>query len=195
MASRIAALELRARRLLVAIAGPPTSGKSTLAEALVDRLGPRAALVPMDGFHLDNRILDARGLRSRKGSPPTFDAAGFAHAVRRLQTEDEVFLPVFDRTRDLAIACAQVVGPATEICVVEGNYLLLKDPPWSDLRPLWDLSVFLSVPLDEIDRRSVARWDEHGWPRDKARAHIDVNDLPNARTVLENSAEADIRIG
>ncbi len=178
----------------MAIAGPPASGKSTLAAALVDRLGARAALVPMDGFHLDNRILDARGWRARKGAPHTFDAVGFVHLIRRLGVEDEVLLPVFDRSLDMSIAGAEVVGPETEICVVEGNYLLLDQAPWTDLHGLWDLSVFLDVSLDEIDRRAVARWDDHGWPRDKARAHIDVNDLPNARLVLEESVVADIRL-
>ena len=194
MEGRIAGLQPKARRLLVAIAGPPASGKSTLAAALVDRLGARAALVPMDGFHLDNRILDARGWRARKGAPHTFDAVGFVHLIRRLGVEDEVLLPVFDRSLDMSIAGAEVVGPETEICVVEGNYLLLDQAPWTDLHGLWDLSVFLDVSLDEIDRRAVARWDDHGWPRDKARAHIDVNDLPNARLVLEESVVADIRL-
>ncbi len=80
----------------------------------------------MDGFHLDNRILDARGLRPRKGAPETFDAAGFIHMIRRLATEDEVIIPVFDRPRDIAIAGAQVIGATTKIAVVEGNYLLLE---------------------------------------------------------------------
>ena len=90
LAARIAALPLRGRRRLVAIAGAPTSGKSTLAERLVEELGPRAALVPMDGFHLDNRVLDERGLRPRKGAPETFDAAGFVRLVNALRQKDEV---------------------------------------------------------------------------------------------------------
>jgi len=86
LAARILALAAaRPGRSLVAIAGAPGAGKSTLAAALVDRLGPEAALVPMDGFHLDNAILDARGRRFAKGSPDTFDVAGFEAALQRLK--------------------------------------------------------------------------------------------------------------
>ena len=57
-------------RILVAIAGPPGSGKSTLAEKLHAQLvgrGENAIVVPMDGFHLDNRILEARNLWRARG--------------------------------------------------------------------------------------------------------------------------------
>ncbi len=192
--ARVSALAPRRRRLLVAIAGPPTSGKSTLAEALAARLGPAAAVVPMDGFHLDNALLDARGLRRRKGSPPSFDGAGFVQAVRRLAAEPEVILPVFDRRRDLAVAGARAVGPQTRIALVEGNYLLLDQPPWNGLAPLWDLTVFLQVSLDEVERHSLARWYDHGWPEAKARAHVAGNDLPNARLVLTRSRPADLTL-
>jgi fructokinase len=55
----------RQARRVVAIAGPPASGKSTLAAGLVEAIrgaGVHSQLVPMDGFHLDNRILGDRGI-------------------------------------------------------------------------------------------------------------------------------------
>jgi pantothenate kinase len=176
----------------VAIAGPPTAGKSTLAAALAARLGAAAAVVPMDGFHLDNTLLEARGLRARKGSPESFDAEGFLHAMRRLRDAPEVILPVFDRGRDAALAGALAVGPGTRIALVEGNYLLLDRPPWDALAPLWDLTVFLRLPLAEVERRAMARWHAHGWPEPRARAHVAGNDLPNARLVLEHSRPAEL---
>ena len=71
----------RQARRVVAIAGPPASGKSTLAAGLVAAIrgaGVHSQLVPMDGFHLDNRILSDRGILDRKGSPPSFDAMDFS---------------------------------------------------------------------------------------------------------------------
>ena len=56
-------------RFLVALAGPPGAGKSTLAVALVTALGAGAKAVPMDGFHYDDAVLIARGARNRKGAP------------------------------------------------------------------------------------------------------------------------------
>ncbi len=192
LAGRVRAVSPIGRRVLVAVAGPPGSGKSTLAEALVAALGAEAALVPMDGFHLDNRVLDSRGLRARKGAPETFDGVGFLHAVERLAAEEEVVLPVFDRTRDIAIAGCQVVGPNARIAVVEGNYLLLRRKPWARLRGLWDFSVRLEVPEEELLRRLIQRWLDHGHDAAAAEARARSNDLPNARVVAAESLAADL---
>jgi len=148
----------------------------------------------MDGFHLDNRILDARGLRARKGAPETFDAAGFVHMIRRLRDEDEVIVPVFDRTRDIAIAGAQVIGTDTKTAVVEGNYLLLGTPPWTALHALWDLSVFLDVVEAELEKRLIQRWLDHDHTPDAAKTRAHANDLPNARHVIAHSRPADITL-
>jgi pantothenate kinase len=180
------------QRVLVAVAGAPGAGKSTLAARLVDDLGPGAALVPMDGYHLDNAILDARGRRFQKGSPDTFDVAGFAAMLRRLRAEDEVIIPVFDRTIDLSRGSARVVGPEARIAVVEGNYLLLRDAPWNALAPLWDLTVFLDVPEAELERRLIDRWLHHGLDTQAARHRAEANDLPNARLVVARSVPADL---
>ena len=194
LAGRVRAVKPRGRRVLVAVTGPPASGKSTLAERLVDALGSEAALVPMDGFHLDNRVLGARGLQTRKGAPETFDGAGFLQAVERLAVEDDVVLPVFDRARDIAIAGAQVVSAETKIAVVEGNYLLLERAPWARLQSLWDFAVRLEVPEDELLRRLVQRWLDHGYDADAAEARARSNDLPNARVVGSESGAADLVI-
>jgi fructokinase len=151
-----------------------------------------AALVPMDGFHLDNAVLDARGLRSRKGAPETFDALGVLRMIERLGQDAEVVIPGFDRARDIAIAGAAVVEPGHRIAVVEGNYLLLDDEPWRRLRPLWDLSVLLSPPVDVLRRRLIDRWLEHGHDPAAAEARALGNDIPNAMLVVEGSLPADL---
>ena len=190
LAAKARGLKPKCRRTLIAIAGPPASGKSTLAAKLAKALGAGAAAVPMDGFHLDDSVLEARGLAGRKGAPPSFDAAGFVHAMRRLAQEPEVILPVFDRTREIAIAGVLVVGPECEIAVVEGNYLLLDAAPWRDLLPLWDLSLYQDVPEAELRRRLVARWQRHG--KADAEDWIETNDMPNARTVRDCRLPSDL---
>jgi len=195
LAARIVALAAaRPGRSLVAIAGAPGAGKSTLAAALVDRLGPEAALVPMDGFHLDNAILDARGRRFAKGSPDTFDVAGFEAVLQRLKAGGEVIVPVFDRYIDVSRGSARVVPPEARIIVAEGNYLLLRDAPWDRLHGLWDLTVFLDVPLAELERRLIARWLHHGLSDADARRRANDNDIPNARRVIDGSLAADVVI-
>src|SRR4029453_8603421 len=74
-------------RRLLGITGAPGAGKSTVARAVVEELGPElCALVPMDGFHLANVTLIAWGRRDRKGAWDTFDADGYVHLLRRLRT-------------------------------------------------------------------------------------------------------------
>lgn len=181
-------------RFLTALVGPPGAGKSTLSEALVHALGEGARVVPMDGFHYDDAVLTARGLRQRKGAPETFDVDGFAHLLRRLRTEDEVAIPVFDRAMELSRAAADVVMPQDRFLIVEGNYLLLNEGKWAGLAGQFDLTVWIEVGLDELDRRLVARWAHYGKTPEAARAWIDGNDMPNIRRTIENSRKADVTI-
>ena len=181
-------------RFITALAGAPGSGKSTLAHDVVAALGARARVVPMDGFHFDDAVLNARGLRSRKGAPETFDAVGFILTVQRLRAGGEVAIPVFDRSMEMSRAAADVVTDADRFLVVEGNYLLLDESPWNALTPLFDLTLFLDVPEVELDRRLLARWAHYGKTPDAARAWIDGNDMPNIRRVMAGSRTADITL-
>ena len=181
-------------RFITALVGAPGSGKSTLAASLVTELGAGARAVPMDGFHYDDAVLIARGLRLRKGAPETFDASGFVHLMRRLRAGGEVAIPVFDRSLELSRAAADVVQASDRFLVIEGNYLLLNEAPWTDLAPLFDLTVFLEVPEAELDRRLMDRWAHFGKTPEQARAWIDSNDMPNIRRVAQWSLTADVTV-
>ncbi len=195
LADRIHDLAGKQQRVLVAVAGAPGSGKSTLASELARRLGQqklRSAIVPMDGFHLDNAVLDARGLRSRKGAPETFDARGFLILVRRLARGEEVAAPIFDRSRDIAIAGAQVVPEDCQVVIFEGNYLLFDEAPWAELATLWDVSAFLDVPMADLRARLIQRWLNHGLSRAAATQRATMNDIPNAQRVIDTLLPADM---
>lgn len=184
-------------RALVAIAGPPGSGKSTIAESLREVLPENSAVVvPMDGFHFDDIVLNQRGLRQRKGAPETFDFRGFAALIRRLRSgEPEVAIPVFDRSIELSRAGAAIVGSDVKFVLVEGNYLLLDEEPWSGLGELFDFSIFIDVPRGELERRLMERWRFHGKSDEEARAWIVSNDMPNIERVLARRRAADLVVG
>lgn len=185
-------------RFIVAIAGPPGAGKSTLAEALCEILNQRsvsAKVVPMDGFHLDNSILAKRNLSERKGSPETFDVDGFVRLIERLaKPEGDVAIPVFDRDNDMSIAGADTISQSDRILIVEGNYLFLRETPWARLQELWNETVFINPGIVILEQRLINRWLDQGMEEDTARVKALGNDLPNAKYVLENSASANIQI-
>lgn len=184
-------------RKLIAVAGPPAGGKSVISAALRDLLrqdGIAAEVVPMDGFHLDNALLDARGLRAKKGAPETFDAAGFIALIHRLKTEADVVYPLFDRVRDLSVAGAGVIGPECDIVIIEGNYLLFDEQPWSGLAGLWDYAIWLDTPVETVRQRCISRWLTHGHDPASARARAEGNDLANARRIIAAKLPADLEL-
>lgn len=184
-------------RRIVAIAGPPASGKSTLATSIEAHLNAAqpgiCALLPMDGFHYDDEVLIPRGWRPRKGAPYTFDVGGYAAALGRLRAnlEESVAVPRFDRTIEIARAGAIVIERTVRLVITEGNYLLLDMAPWSALRPSFDRTVLIRTPLTTLEARNRQRWVDSGMDEDGIRAKLEVNDMPNVQLVLERSAEPD----
>lgn len=181
----------KTERSITAIAGAPGSGKSTLAERLAHRLNAQdpgsAAVFPMDGYHYDDSVLEARGQHPRKGAPFTFDVAGFGHMLDRLRanSEAEIAVPVFDRALEVSRNAARIIPDTVRHLIVEGNYLLLDHAPWSGLRARFDTAVFLRVPEDTLKARLLDRWKE--LQGEALRAQMDENDLPNALLVARCS--------
>ena len=193
----VLALPARDGRRLIAVAGPPASGKSTVAERLgqaVHDAGLRVVVVPMDGFHLDNSELVKMGLLDRKGAPETFDLAGFTALAKRLKQPGDVPFPTFDRSLDRVVPDADRVPAECGTVILEGNYLMFGDPGWCDLRTLWDLSIWVDVPMDQLRTRLIERWRAHGLDEDAALRRAEGNDLPNAQRVVAGRLMADLAL-
>jgi pantothenate kinase len=184
-------------RRIVAIAGAPASGKSTLAERLLKRLNKAepgsTALLPMDGYHYDDEVLTPKGWQSRKGAPHTFDVGGFASALRRLKANDEetVAVPRFDRTIEIARAGAILIERDVRLIISEGNWLLLDDEPWPSLRPYFDHTALVVTDMETLETRNRQRWVGFDKSEEFVKAKLEGNDMPNARLVYERSAEPD----
>lgn len=194
---------LRARRLagagsrrLLGIAGPPGAGKSTLAAELVAALGPVAVLVPMDGFHLAEAELRRLGRHARKGAVDTFDGAGFVALLRRLRAAgpEIVYAPEFRREIEEPVAGAIAVPPSVRLVVTEGNYLLLPEEPWGQVRPLLDEAWFLDLAprlrLSRLIRRHVAYGRSPAAAAERARG----SDQANAELIERTAHRADLLV-
>ena len=191
---RAAALARRPGRAILGLTGPPGVGKSTLAERLVTGLAGDAAYLPMDGFHLAHRVLAELGRVDRKGAPDTFDAAGYVAVLRRLRDPQEgcVYAPRFDRDIEDSIAGAIPVGPSVPLVITEGNYLLLPDGAWAQVRPLLDEVWYLDLPEPARLRRLIDRHIAFGRDAEQARARAAGSDQRNAALIEASRDQADL---
>lgn len=191
---------LSGNRIVVALAGPPGAGKSTVSQALVEALNSvmpgSAVVVPGDGFHYDDAVLGSLNLLDRKGSPDTFDVGGFRSLLLRLRANNEpvVAVPVFDRVLEISRAAGRLIPSDVKYLIVEGNYLLLDLAPWSSLRDCFDATIMLQADRRTLEARLLDRWRSLGFDEATSYEKVHRNDLPNADIVISASNIADFTI-
>lgn len=190
LVERIDAMLAKGGRVL-GIAGPPGAGKSTVAEAILVHYGPRAALLPLDGYHFANEELHRLGRAHRKGAPDTFDVDGYLDALRRVrERRHDVLVPRFHREIEEPVANAIRIATTADLVITEGNYLLLPMGGWGEVADLLD-DRWLLRPDDRVRRtRLVARHEAHGRSPVEARSWVEEVDQPNAELVLHRSIRA-----
>ena len=188
----------QSKRSLTALAGPPAAGKSYIANALcrdLNKYSPDSAVVlPMDGYHLDDALLEKRGIRDRKGAPHTFDIKGLIHILQRISLGDEIDIavPVFDRSLELSRAAGRLIPRTARHILVEGNYLLLDQPEWRDLAGFFTTTVMITAPRSLLERRLMQRWQN--LSPTQAREKCESNDLPNADLVMNSSMSTEFNL-
>lgn len=182
-------------RRVLGLVGAPGSGKSTLAAQLAAALGPQlCVVVPMDGYHYANVVLEALGRRQRKGAHDTFDAGGYVSLLRRLRSgaEDVVHAPEFRRDLEEPIGSALPVPREVPLVITEGNYLLLREGPWAALEGLLDETWFIEPGEALRHDRLIARHVAFGKDPDAAREWALGSDEANARVIAATRERADL---
>jgi len=184
-------------RQIIGITGAPGTGKSTFASGLADALGrERSSVVPMDGFHLANKIIDGTALRDRKGAIDTFDVGGYVSLLQRLRSRDEsmVYAPSYRRGLEEPIAASIAVPGDIDFVITEGNYLLSTDFSWHRIRSLVDEIWFVETPHQLRVDRLIARHIAFGMGEEAATAWATGPDEMNARYVELTKQLADRHI-
>jgi len=184
-------------RRVLGIVGAPGAGKSTLARAVVEALGPALAVeVGMDGYHLSNAVLADLGRSDRKGAIDTFDDAGYAALVARLADarpgDPPVYAPVFRREIEEPVAAGVAVHADVPLVVTEGNYLLATTGAWPRARVRMAEVWYLDVPDDVRLARLEDRHHAFGKSRDDARRWAHGSDQANAELVERTRDAADL---
>lgn len=208
IADRLEQLPPTSRRRMVAIAGPPGSGKSSFAAILSAVINARAGteiavVVGQDGWHYSNAYLESHTieidghpatLRSIKGRPETFDVKGFHLALTAMRTESEIRFPIYSRQTHEPAADAGCVSVAHCLVLVEGNYLLLDRSPWAALRSLFDYTIFLALDRAHLIRGLRERHARGGKNLAAIDRQIERVDLPDIDLVLEHSVPSDLLV-
>ena len=189
-------------RLIVFLAAPPGSGKSTLGYFLqyLSEKDPSLTdvqVLGIDGFHrYKDKIRnipykDGMTLLDMKGIPESFDVDALYQKVCELENGD-TFWPLYDRRIHDPIPDAIHVDK--DIIILEGNYLLYSQGKWAKLREHCDYSIFMNISYDILKDRLIFRKALGGSKQKEAEDHFYLVDGPNIQRVLENRLPADLEI-
>ena len=143
------------------------------------------SVVPMDGFHLSNKVLKELGRSDRKGAQDTFDVKGFTTLIERIKLDsaDPIYYPIFDRSIEESIASQGVVYPSTRVVIVEGNYLMHDKDGWQEISPLLDQSWYAFLDEDLRISRLISRHIAYGKDPESAKACAKGSDQVNAELI------------
>jgi pantothenate kinase len=174
------------KRTVIGIIGKPGGGKSTLSKYLLKGMDPTlVSVVPMDGFHLSNKVLKELGRSDRKGAQDTFDVKGFTALIQRIKMDsaEPIYYPIFDRSIEESIAAQGVVYPSTRVVIVEGNYLMHDRDGWQEISPLLDQSWYAFLDEDVRISRLISRHIAFGKDPESAKAWAKGSDQVNAELI------------
>lgn len=203
LAKRVSDAAYHQKRWVVALGGVPGSGKSTISAQVVDALrqtyGIKAVVLPQDGYHYYRAELaqfkDPEQAFARRGAPFTFNAKAFVDTVKRIRTENGTILaPSFDHRLKDPVENDIVIAADCQVVFIEGNYVLLTEEPWGELRQLVDDSWFVTGVDLEIRARLIKRHLEAGICADEKEAaeRADGSDMLNARYIVDHLYEAEV---
>jgi len=196
----------KGNRLLIMLAAPPGAGKSTLVAFLQKLSASTPEICPltaisMDGFHHRQTYLLAHTVERNgetipmtqiKGAPITFDLELLRQSLSLVAAGKRCHWPGYDRRiHDPVPDALQVDG---DLVLLEGNYLLLDEIGWCDLRGFADYTISIEADPDVLRERLINRHIAGGLSRAEAIRKAENSDMANVRLCLEKQMPADLRL-
>ena len=197
---------VKQRRILVMLAAPPGTGKSTLVsflEHLAKSVIPdkRVQAVGMDGFHLRQEYLlthtveldgEQIPMARIKGAPITFDLQALRTKIEEAAQGQTCKWPHYDR--QLHDPVDNAITITADIVLIEGNYLLLDADGWRDLSRFADYTIVLTTDEDMLRERLIGRKMKTGMMREDAERFVAFSDMPNVHLCLDKMMKADLEL-
>ena len=131
--------------IIIGISGPSASGKSLLANTIVNELGSdQVVVIPEDSYYknLGHLPFEERA-KTNFDHPSAFDHELFVSHLKKLQNAETVEIPCYDFSRHMRKKETRKVG-GYRIIVLEGILLFFDQM----LRDLMDIRIFMDTPLD-----------------------------------------------
>lgn len=191
------------RRVIIFLAAPPAVGKSTFS-IFMERFSRKMENVlpiqhlSLDGFHHPNEYLKSNTIEMAgeeiylteiKGMPETFDLEKFKGYLDRLK-EGNIKWPIYDR--QLHDVVMDQIDVTSEIVLIEGNWLLLDEPGWRDLKEKCDYSIFIKAAEEQLKERLINRKISGGLTLAEATDFYERSDGKNITRVMQNQLNADL---
>jgi len=156
--------------------------------------------LPLDGYHLTRKQLsempNAEEAILRRGAAFTFDANAYLKLVEKLRRPIEaghptIYAPSFDHAVKDPAPNDIAIYSTTRIILLEGNYLALNTPPWSDAAKLMDELWFVEASVEAATDRLVERHVAAGISPDPEHAlkRVTESDMRNGREIIEGRLE------
>ncbi len=136
---------MKQKTILVGIAGASASGKSLLAETLVEELqSEHLCVISEDSYYKDQTKLSMEDrIRTNYDHPESMDHDLLLEHMKTLRKDQSIEVPIYDYTQHNRSKETRHINPA-RVVIFEG-ILLFTNP---EIRNAFDLRFFMDTPLD-----------------------------------------------
>lgn len=144
-------------QVIVGIAGGTGSGKTTMAEKMLETFGDRAIVINQDNYYKDlTHLSDVERAERNFDHPNAIDFDLLGKHLLQLRDHQSIEVPIYNFSTHAREKSTITVNPA-EIIIVEG--ILLFAVP--EIRELFDLKIFVETDDDIRLLRRIERDINH----------------------------------
>lgn len=193
------------KRIVIFLAAPPAVGKTTLSQFLENLSRNNKQFeeiqgIGLDGFHYSNEFLikhtiEKNGerivLKSIKGAPETYNYKAVEEKLKKIKDEN-IMWPIYNRK--LHDVEKDKIRIEKNIILIEGNWLLLNEDNWKELKKLSDYSIMIIAEKKLLKDRLITRKIMGGISKKEAEEFYEKSDKKNIERVLNKIVKHDLTL-